>query len=124
MVSNSERRALQRLEIPGSLACYKKEKNIPILNRYSELMDLKNLSKSGVCLQIKNGIKKGDRLLLQLVLPGDYKIELKGQVRWKSGTAGDFNEVGIQFEPFGAGRSLNSLSSLEKLRTISNQYDQ
>ena len=87
-------------------------------------MDLKNLSKSGVCLQIKNGINKGDRLTIQLVLPGNDKIELKGQVRWKADTVGQFNEVGIQFEPFGVGRNFNPLTSLEKLRNISDEYKQ
>lgn len=122
MTKIKERRSLRRFNIPGSIVLYKKEKGIKLLQRYSSSPNLVNLTKSGLCIQIKNGINSGDRLKVHLEFPGDGKIEVKGRVRWKNTANEKFNEIGIQFEPFGEGKKFNSVECLEKLREISEQY--
>ena len=64
-----------------------------------------------------------DKLKLQLNIPGEDNLEVRGHVRWKSQKTGDFSKIGIQFEPFGRGKYLNPLASLEKLREIQQQYN-
>ncbi|MFC2088953.1 PilZ domain-containing protein, partial [Calditrichota bacterium] len=103
MADKQERRALNRFNVPGSMVLYKKDEGMKIFQRYSVMSEIKDLSKSGVGLQIKNGIKKGERLQLQIVLPGEEKIDVKGRVRWKIPEDNKYNNIGIQFEPFGRG---------------------
>ena len=121
MTEKQDRRSLQRFEIPGTNVICRKDEGFKLFNRYSNISTLENLSKSGVCLKLKNGINIGDKLKLQLNIPGENKLEVKGHVRWKSLKVGEFNRIGIQFEPFGKGTFLNPLSSLEKLREIQQQ---
>ncbi len=83
MKKKDERRSLYRIEISGSMVFYKKNKGYKIFNRYSNISQLKNITKSGACLEIKNGIKKGERFKLLLVIPGEKKFEIMGRVRWK-----------------------------------------
>ena len=120
---DKDRRALNRFEIPGTNVICKKVEGFKLFNRYSNDSTLENLSKSGVCLKLKNGINIGDKLKLQLNIPGEDNLEVRGHVRWKSQKTGDFSKIGIQFEPFGRGKYLNQLTSLEKLREIQQQYN-
>lgn len=118
MTENKDRRSLKRFEIPNTSVVCKKEEGFKILNRYSNISIMENLSKSGICIKLKNGINIGDRLKLELKIPGDNRLHIKGRVRWKAHKEGEFNIIGIQFEPFGKGKSFNSLTSLEKLREM------
>ncbi len=119
---DKDRRALRRFEIPDTNVICKKEEGLKLFNRYSNVSILENLSKCGVCLKLKDGINIGDKLKLQMNIPGEDNLEVKGHVRWKSHKEGEFNRIGIQFEPFGKGKYLNPLSSLEKLREIQQQH--
>ncbi len=122
MTKNSERRALPRFGIPDSTVLYKKNEGLKLFQRYSNISNLVNLTKSGMCLQIKNGIKPGERVKIQLDFPGVKKMEVKGHVRWKSSAEDNFNNIGIQFEPLKKKKKLNSVDCLEKLREISENY--
>jgi Tfp pilus assembly protein PilZ len=122
MKEKNERRALERFEIPGTNVICKKEEGFKLFNRYVNTSTMQNLSKSGICLQLENGINIGDKLKLHLHLPGENSLEIKGHVRWKKNHSGNSNKIGIQFEPFGKGKYLNSLSCLDKLRQIQQQH--
>lgn len=121
MTDRKDRRALERFEIPDTSVICKKEEGFKLFNRYSNTSILENISKSGICLKLKNGINIGDKLKLQMNIPGEDNLQVKGHVRWKSSKEGEFNRIGIQFEPFGKGKYFNPLSSLEKLRSIQQQ---
>ncbi len=123
MAEQKDRRSLDRFEIPGTNVICKKTEGFKLFPRYSNDSTLENLSKSGVCLKLKNGINIGDMLKLELDIPGESNLQLRGHVRWKSQKLGDFNKIGIQFEPFGRGKKFNPLSSLDKLREIQQQYN-
>jgi PilZ domain-containing protein len=123
MTEQKDRRSLDRFEIPGTNVICKKQEGLNFFNHYSKDSTLENLSKSGVCLKLKNGIKVGDALRLKLNIPGETGFEIKGHVRWKSQKEGVFNKIGIQFEPFGRGKKFNPLTSLDKLREIQQQYN-
>ena len=123
MTEKKERRALNRFEIPDTNVVCKKNEVLKIFYRYSNISTQENISKCGACLKLKNGINIGDKLKLELNIPGDENLEIRGHVRWKSHQEGEFNKIGIQFEPFGKGKSLNSLSSLEKLREYQQQHN-
>jgi len=123
MAENQDRRSLERFEIPGTTVVCKKVVGFNIFNRYSNNSSMENLSKSGICLKLKNGINVGDKLKLQVNFPDEYIMDIKGHVRWKSGKDGGFNQIGIQFEPFGRAKNFNPLSSLDKLREIQQQYN-
>ena len=116
-----ERRALDRIEIPETNVICKKEEGFKLFNRNSKSSMVENISKCGICLKLKSEINIGDKLKLQMKIEGKDNLEVKGRVRWKTIIDGEFYLIGIQFEPFGKGKSLNSVSSLEKLRAIQKQ---
>lgn len=122
MSEKNERRALERFEIPGTNVICKKEEGFKIFNRYQNTSFMDNLSKSGICLKLENGINIGDKLKLELNIPGENSLEIKGHVRWKLKDRGVYNKIGVQFEPFGKGKYLNSISCLDKLREIQQQH--
>jgi hypothetical protein len=121
MTEKKDRRALERFSIPNTDVICKKEEGFKLFNRFYSISQLENISKCGICLKLKNGINIGDRLKLYIKISGN-NLEVKGHVRWKSQKENDFNKIGIQFEPFGKGKYLNPLSSLEKLREIQQQH--
>ena len=123
MAESQERRALERFEIPGTVVFCKKAEGFKLFNRYYKESTMENLSKSGICLKLKNGIKIGDKLRLQVNFPDQNSLDVKGRVRWKSNKVGEYNRIGIQFEAFGRGKNFNPLSSLDKLREIQQQYN-
>ena len=123
MVKEIERRALERFEIPGTVVQCKKVEGFKLFSRYHNESTMENLSKSGICLKLKNGIKIGDKLKLQVNFPDQNSLDVKGRVRWKSNADGEYYKIGIQFEAFGRGKNFNPLSSLDTLREIQQQYN-
>ena len=112
------RRSLERIEIPETTVICKKEEGFKLFKRNANNSILENISKCGICLKLTNEINIGDKLKLQMKIEGKDNLEVKGRVRWKTILDGETYLIGIQFEPFGKGKSLNPLSSLEKLRDI------
>ena len=115
------RRDLERIEIPDTNVICKKEDGFKLFKRNPNTSRLENISKCGICLKFKNEINIGDKLKLQMKIEGKDNLEVKGRVKWKTILDGEFYLIGIQFEPFGKGKSLNPISSLEKLRDIQQQ---
>ena len=60
MTEAKDRRALERFEIPGTVVMCQKVEGFKLFNKYHNESTMENLSKSGICLKLKNGIKISD----------------------------------------------------------------
>ena len=119
-----ERRACKRIVIPDGQVYYKKQKRVSLLRKYSGPVPMKDISKSGICFSTKDTLQTGEIVLLEILLPGYDSIRLKGEIRWINidSTAGA-TFTGLQFLPFGVKKHFNSLDSLNKLRSITEQLE-
>ena len=119
-----DRRAYERLEIPGIKAALVSQflhnvLSIKIFSFFANILMkqnlLKNISVNGACLFVKNQYKAGDNIHLLISLPNDKNIPVKGNVRWISETESNSYYAGVQFMAFSKGRSYNSIDRLKNL---------
>ena len=113
-----DRRVFTRIEIPGAQIQYKKIGARNILNILSKPVDIRNLSKSGLCFPIDNSLKYGDAILMKIHFPDGKQFRLKGQIRWYNANTSDNQHVGVQFHPFGEQHEYNPIEALEYLRRM------
>jgi len=119
MTKFEDRRAFKRFIIPKGQVFYKKQKKLPILYKFNGPASMKDISKSGVCFTVEKSLQQGEIVIMEIIIPGFDKIQLKGEIRW----IGPQKEVGatftgLQFLPFGVKKHFNSLDTLNKLRSI------
>ena len=122
-MGTAERRALDRVMVPGAIVSYKKMKTVALFDRFSQPKPLRNISKSGVCFELDQPIKYGERIRLEIKIPGHKTLRLDGNVRWfKSAMDNGKFFAGAQFVPFGKGKDFNSMGVLEDLRNLYKKY--
>ncbi len=119
MAEFEERRAFKRFKVPDGQVFYKKQKGFALLNKFNGPAPMKDISKSGVCFNVEKSLREGEIVVMQIIIPGFEKVQIKGEIRW----IGPQHEVGatftgLQFLPFGIKSQFNSLETLEKLRAI------
>lgn len=123
MEDNKNRRAFERLEIPGMKAVLLSQFFHTLLSfRFFSIVAevlmkynlLINISVNGACIQSKNRYNPGEDVHLIISLPGDKNIPVKGIVRWTSSENSEYYS-GIQFMAFSKGKNYNSMDRLKKL---------
>jgi len=118
-----ERRHLERFSIPGAKTLYKVNKKIAWLSRYVGPTQLKDITKNGACIEIKENIPPGRILNLKIIVPGEEKISVRGKVVWTDTMqAPPPAKAGIQFLPYGKGKPYNSFKTHEILERLTRQY--
>ncbi|MBN2425461.1 MAG: PilZ domain-containing protein [Calditrichaceae bacterium] len=124
MPDSKERRACKRIVIPDGRVYYKKQKRISFIQKYSGPVPMKDISKSGICFSTNDTLQTGEIVLLEILLPGYDSIRLKGEIRWvNTNLSAGATFTGLQFLPFGVKKHFNSLDSLNKLRSITEQLE-
>jgi hypothetical protein len=115
-----ERRFIDRFQVPKARVRYAKENFIVLVSR---AMPLKDLSKYGACIELKEEIDPGYVVTIKISVPGKKSISVKGKIIWSNSKETDFrHHAGIQFLPFGKGRKYNSFNSRQKLEYWTNQF--
>jgi len=123
MVNYKERRHLERFSIPGAKTLYKLYKKINLFNRYNGPTNLKDITKHGACIEIKEDVRPGNQLLMRIIVPGEQKISVRGQVVWTNKAREHSSGfAGIQFSPYGEGKPYNSFKTREALEKLTQQY--
>lgn len=119
MEKKSDRRALDRRTVAGANVTYRKSNRMGLLERYSRPFPVRDLTKSGICFESDKSVRFGEKLRVEIHIPGEKEIKLEGEVRWFGNLGADHRVfVGAQFRPFGKGRRYNSMQSLEMLRKV------
>lgn len=86
-------------------------------------MELFNITKSGICFASDKNFDAGEHVCIDIIIPGEKELRLYGNIRWiNEDIETDAHLIGAQFSAFGKGRTYNSLKSLDRLRTLHQEY--
>ena len=125
MNQESNRRTIDRVQIPHGSVYYKPEIHLNILNRYSGPEFLSDISKSGAGFIVSHALSKNDYIRVKFNIPGEKSIVLHGHVRWVSSEAiFGKNRIGMQFSPYGYKSKYNAIYKLERLGSLGEKYQQ
>lgn len=120
-----ERRLCRRFIIPGATLYYKKIRFFLSGNFSRDYFPLVDISRGGLMFQSQDYLAENTRLLLRVVIPNEEKdLMVKGIVRWVSQDPGRNYKyrIGIGFDPYGSGRSMNDPAVLDRLRELEQRF--
>ena len=117
-----DKRVLNRAEIPGAKVQFRKMKYLNVFPLFSRVMQVNNLSKSGISFTSEEALSYGDSIIMKISFPGGKNLKLKGKIRWykETDSINSFN-IGVQLLPFGLQSKYNHPKSLVFLRSMSGQ---
>ena len=125
MTEKSDKRAFNRMQIPGASVIFRKKNKLGFFDRFSKPMQLFNITKSGVCFAADKKFDAGENVCIDIIIPGEKELRLYGSIKWISeDIVSDSCLIGAQFSAFGKGRNYNPLKSLDRLRTLHQEYGQ
>jgi hypothetical protein len=125
LAENSDKRAFDRIQIPGASVIFRKKNKLGFFERFSRPMELFNITKSGVCFASDKKFDAGEHVCIDIIIPGEKELRLYGSIKWISeDMTSDAFLIGAHFSAFGKGRNYNSLKSLDRLRTLHHEYGQ
>jgi len=121
-----EKRKCIRFEIPGAKVNIKKAGFFGLLSGFSGSFALVNLSKGGVGFECESILTMDQKILIQLHVPGEPTLHLRGNVRWQASGLGanQSKMTGVQFLPFGGSRRTNPRQALEVLNRLEEKYSE
>ena len=76
MIENSDKRAFDRIRIPGASVVFRKRNKLGIFERPSRPMALYNITKSGVCFASDKKYQRGESVLIEIQIPGEQELRL------------------------------------------------
>ena len=119
-----EKRKCIRFEIPGAKISVKRAGVFGLFSGFSGPFELVNLSKGGVGFECESILTMDQKILIQLHVPGEPTLHLRGNVRWQASGLGPNQPkmTGVQFLPFGGSRRTNPKEALEVLNRLEEQY--
>ena len=121
--SEKDQRATDRISIPGATVLLRKQSVLSVFERYSRPMALYNFTKSGICFVSDKPFNLGDKIIIQIIIPGEKTLRLVGQIRWiESEPNTEERIIGAQFRAFGKGSDFNPLKSLDQLRSLQQKF--
>jgi hypothetical protein len=114
-----DRRNLERLEIEGAKISLRREKSVNILERYSEPYPVKDITWSSVRFITNRLLQTGEAVELELIVPGERKIHVRGHLVWTSTEENSHEHYAVvQFLPFGNEKPYNPLKYKEILKKV------
>ena len=123
MSEKKDRRYLERLEINGAAISIRREKGLSLLERFSEPKPVKDITWSSVRFETEKNLKTGEVVELEIIVPGEKKIRVKGHLVWTAkNSSRDTGYAVVQFLPFGAVKPYNPLKCREQLKKLLNKY--
>jgi hypothetical protein len=122
MKSKFEKRECHRFEIPGAYIRYQRGGLWKVISHLSNIKNLGNISKGGLCFEDDNLLHLGDKLTVYLYLPHGVCWEIKGAVAWRGGDEYSGYSIGVNFVPYKNGYGFNSPEVLDALRSLEAIY--
>ena len=116
-------RAENRVEIEGAIIKYRKLNGNAYSGKFTEPINLKNISQNGASFEIHHYLRNGDTLLLDIIIPDADNIQARGVVKWTQiNSWRGLTEAGIQFSQFGWGEPWNFVQYKSKLNKLLNSH--
>ena len=115
-----ERRHLDRFIIPDAKVSYTAS------NGSSIVVPLTDISKSSVRFEMTTKMEAGNFIELELIVPSQEKILIKGHIIWTSNDNHNLEKnvySVVQFLPFGSDEQYNSTKSQAQLRELFKIYN-
>ncbi len=123
MAKYVEKRKCRRFEIPGAEVKYKKIGLLILIKDFSKSCPVLNVSKGGLAFMCEKKLRRGMKLMVQLLVPDEIPLNLRSKVQWQGESAGTvFRTLGVQFMPFGPRRNWNPVDALDVLGRLDEQY--
>lgn len=118
-----EARAEKRIFIEGATVKYRKLNGNAFSGKFTDHLQLKNLSQRGACFEIHHYLRNEDILLIEILIPDNDNIQARGVVRWTQiNSWKGLTEAGVEFSQFGWGDPWNFTQYKSKLNNIIKQY--
>ncbi len=109
MSEDKERRFEDRVRIDGAHVCYRSGKEKSLFGRFSEPMPIEDLTWCSVRFSTREYIKIGEPIDLEMKIPGENKIKVRGHLIWSAQKPDDETHFAVvQLFPFGTGKEYNS----------------
>jgi hypothetical protein len=123
MADDKDRRFLDRVKIDGARVAFRASSEKGLFNRFSDPMPVEDITWSSVRFSTNHFLKTGDTVDLEVLIPGENKIKVKGYLVWTSRKPDDqTNYAVVQLMPFGSGKQYNSLNIRQKLKVLIKKY--
>lgn len=123
MAEDKERRFEERVRIDGACVCYKCSKEKGIFSKYSDPMPIEDMTWSSVRFTTHEYLQTGESFDLEMKIPGENKIKVKGHLIWSAQKPDDETHFAvIQLYPFGSGPHHNALNIRTKLKNLIKKY--
>lgn len=123
MADEKERRFHERIRIDGAQVSYRCAKEKGLFGRFSDPMPLEDITWSSVRFVTEEYLKSGEAVDLEMKIPGENKIRVKGHLIWsKQKPDDDTHYAVVQLMPFGSGKQYNPLSIRNKLKNLISKY--
>jgi hypothetical protein len=123
MADKKERRFHERVKIEGAQVSYRCTKEKSLFGRFSHPMPLEDMTWSSVRFVTEEYLKSGEAVDLEMKIPGENKIKVKGQLIWSEQKPDDeTNYAVVQLMPFGSGKQYNPLNIRNKLKYLITKY--
>jgi len=118
-----KKRTSRRFEIPGAQARFKKSGLNSLVKGFSVNYPVLNVSKGGLAFVCDRKFRRGDKIIVQLLIPHERPLHLHGMVKRYDQHANSSNYmVAVEFKPFNNFRKYNTIDSLFMLRNLDSQY--
>ncbi len=117
--SEDERRTFNRYCYDGAVVRFMEGRNFGLLKRTSRDFPMKDISRSGIRLELDKYRDPGSNLDLIIDIPGKPKIQMRGNVRWvvEVDKSSKF-ELGILFAPYGSRKEYNPYRNKDRLKNM------
>ncbi|MBC7364075.1 MAG: PilZ domain-containing protein [Candidatus Aminicenantes bacterium] len=121
-----EKRLSIRFKIPGATVCYQKERWLFSKKGFDEeFCPLLDISRGGLKLASRKKLKPGNKIKLQISIPGERApLVLLGQVRWSSTYQNEVFkfQAGIKFNVYGEKKNQNYPGNLVKIISLEQKF--
>lgn len=118
-----KKRTSRRFEIPGAKAKYKKSGLNLLIRGFSVNYPVLNVSKGGLSFVCDKRFRRGEKLMLQLLVPNERPLCLHALVIRQEQHEDRSNcVVAVEFEPSNGNRKQNTMALLIMLRKLDSQY--
>jgi len=117
-----ERRHLSRFKIPGSKVSYKQEEGFQGSLKIEDIGDLIDLTVKGIRFETTRTLFPGAKVDIEIIVPGEKKINLIGNVVWTSKVEEEMINTVVEFLEFDNETGYNSLECLNDLELLTAKY--
>lgn len=123
MTNTAEKRRCHRFDIPGGEGRYKKNGLLSLTRGFSKTSPVCNISKGGLSILCEEKFQRGEKVMVQLLVPDENPLNLISRVRRLEQWSGSgFNALSVEFMPFGNQRGMNPMEALDSLRRLESQF--